>query len=72
MNISSKEQVKILMVKEGLNARTLALRLQEYTGKNYTHQSILHKISLSSFRYDELKAIADMLGYEISIKKTNN
>ena len=69
MNINSKEQVKILMVKEGLNARTLALRLQEYTGKKYTHQSILHKISLSSFRYDEVKAIADMLGYDILLKK---
>ena len=69
MNINSKEQIKILMVKEGLNARTLALKLKEYTGKNYTHQSVLHKISLSSFRYDEIKTIADMLGYEISLKK---
>jgi len=69
MNMNSKEQVKIIMVKEKLTAKQLATLLAEKTGKHYTQQSVLHKISLSSFRYDEVKLIADIFGYSISIEK---
>jgi hypothetical protein len=67
--MNSKEQIKIIMVKEGLTAKKLAEILVQKTGKHYTQQSILHKISLSSFRYDEVKIIADLFGYEINISK---
>lgn len=69
MNMNSKEQVKIMMVKEGLTAKQLAKLLVEKTGKHYTQQSILHKISLSSFRFDEVKIISELLGYKIRIEK---
>lgn len=67
--MNSKEQVKIMMVKEGLTAKQLAKLLVEKTGKHYTQQSILHKISLSSFRFDEVNAISELLGYKIKIEK---
>lgn len=67
--MNSKEQVKIMMVKEGLTAKQLAKLLVEKTGKHYTQQSILHKISLSSFRFDEVKVISELLGYKIKIEK---
>lgn len=67
--MSSKEQLKIMMLKEHLNARQLAEMLAKKTGKHYTHQSLLHKISLSSLRYDEMEIIANILGYEITINK---
>lgn len=70
MNMNSKEQIKIIMVKEGLTAKQLAKLLMEKTGKHYTQQSILHKISLSSFRFDEVKIISELLGYKIKIEKT--
>ncbi len=69
MNINSKEQIKILLVKENLTAKKLAQLLSEKTDKKYTQQSILHKISSSSFRYDEVVKIADLFGYKISIDK---
>ena len=65
--MNSREQVKIIMMREGLTAKKLAQILVEKTGKHYTQQSLLHKISLSSFRYDEVKTIADIFGYEITI-----
>lgn len=70
--MNSKEQVKIMMMRERLTAKALAQLLVEKTGKHYTQQSLLHKISLSSFRYDEVKTIADLLGYEIEINKKTN
>lgn len=70
--MNSKEQVKIMMMRERLTAKALAQLLVEKTGKYYTQQSLLHKISLSSFRYDEVKTIADLLGYEIEINKKSS
>lgn len=67
--MSSKEQIKIMMLKEHLTAKQLAEMLAQKTGKHYTHQSLLHKISLSSLRYDEIETVADLLGYEIQIVK---
>lgn len=67
--MNSKEQIKIMMVKENLTAKQLAQILVEKTGKHYTQQSILHKISLSSFRFDEVRTIAELLGYKITIEK---
>jgi len=67
--MTSKEQVKIIMVKECLTAKKLAEMLTQKTGKQYTQHTILNRISLSSFRYDEVETIADILGYEITIKK---
>ncbi len=48
------------MMREGLTAKCLAAILAEKTGKHYTQQSLLHKISLSSFRYYEVKTIAEL------------
>ena len=67
--MSSKEQLKILLVKEGLTVKKLAAMLTEKTGKNYTQQSLQHKIFLSSLRYDEMEEIAKLLGYKISRNK---
>ena len=52
--MNSKEQIKVIIQK---------------TGKKYTQSSINNKIFLSSFRYDEVKAIVEMLGYKIKIEK---
>ena len=69
MNINSRELVKIIMVKERLKSKDLARILSEKTGKKYTQQSILHKISKSSFRYDEVKVICDIFNYKIAVEK---
>ncbi len=68
-NLTSKEQVKIIIAREALTAQKLADALTEKTGKKYTRQSIAHRISQSSFNYDEVKDIADIYGYEITINK---
>ena len=69
MNMIAKEQVKIIMLRERLTAKKLATILTEKTGKQYTDRSIAHKIHDSSFRYDEVKTIADIFGYKITIEK---
>lgn len=57
------------MALENINAKEMAEVLTEKTTQNFTQNSILQKISKSSFRYDEMELIADVLGYDIEFKK---
>ena len=65
----SREEVKILIMREGLTVQKLAAMLEEKTGKHYTQRSLQNKISLSSLNFDEVETIAELLGYEIKIEK---
>lgn len=69
INLNSKEQVKIIIARESLTAEKIAKALTEKTGKKYNRQGITYRIYKSSFNYDEVAAIADIYGYEISINK---
>lgn len=70
--MSSKNELKILIMKEALTVQKLAQMLTEKTGKHYTQRSLQNKIFLSSLNFDEMEIIADMLGYEIKIVKKSN
>ncbi|MBQ8460050.1 hypothetical protein IJ541_08110 [bacterium] len=67
--MSSKEELRILIMREALTVKKLAAMLEEKTGKHYTQRSLQNKISLSSLNYDEMETIAELLGYEIKIQK---
>ena len=67
--MTSKNELKILIMKEALTVQKLAELLSDKTGKRYTQRSLQNKIFLSSLNYDEMETIADMLGYEIKIVK---
>jgi hypothetical protein len=67
--MSSKEELRILIMREALTVQKLADLLVKHTGKRYTQRSLQNKISLSSLNYDEMETIADLLGYEIKITK---
>jgi hypothetical protein len=67
--MTAKSQIKVLMALENMNAKELANLLVEKTGQKFTQNSILQKISKSSFRYDEIELIAKTLGYIIEFKK---
>lgn len=69
--MSSKEELKILIMREALTVQKLADMLKKKTGKHYTQRSLQNKISLSSLNFDEMEEIADLLGYTIKIEKKN-
>ena len=70
--MTSKNELKILIMKEALTVQKLADMLTEKTGKQHTQRSLQNKIFLSSLNYDEMETIADLLGYEIKIVKKQN
>ncbi len=63
--MSSKETVKILLVKRNMKVKTLAEQLTEQTGKKYSRQVLSRKINRSTINYDEMEEIAKILGYKI-------
>ena len=70
--MTSKNELKILIMKEALTVQKFADMLTEKKGKQYTQRSLQNKIFLSSLNYDEMETIADLLGYEIKIVKKQN
>jgi hypothetical protein len=69
--MSAKEQLKIMLLKEGLTIKKLAVILSEKTGRYYTQQSISHKLFRGTLRFDEFEDIVKILGYKIAIEKEN-
>lgn len=65
----SREQVKILLVKENMSLTKLAEKMTELTGKKYTQQGLSNKLSRETLRYSEIFQIAKILGYKINFEK---
>ncbi|MDD3593829.1 MAG: hypothetical protein PHX18_04280 [Candidatus Gastranaerophilales bacterium] len=67
--MSSREQLKIMLLKENLTIKELAPMLAEKTSRHYTAQSISSKLLRKTLRYDEFEDIAALLGYKIRVEK---
>jgi len=67
----SREQVKILLVKENMSITELARKMTDFTGKSYTQQGLSNKLSRDTLRYSEIYIIAEILGYKIKFEKEN-
>jgi hypothetical protein len=65
----SREQVKILLVKENMSLTELARKMTELMGKSYTQQGLSNKLSRDTLRYSEIYIIAKLLGYKIKFEK---
>ena len=65
--MSSKETLKILLMRKNMKLKKLAEELTLLTGKKYTAQSISSKMTRSSLNYDEMELILQILGYRINI-----
>ena len=66
-----KKQIKMLLLQEDMMLKELAAELTQKTEKNYTPDSLSHKISRNSITYSEMVCIADILGYEINFIKNS-
>lgn len=70
--MSVSEDLKILLLKEKMTITELALLASQKSGKNYTVYGISQKLSRNSMKYDELKFLAGVLGYNIKFEKFDN
>jgi len=63
------EDLKILLLKEKMTITELAALASKKSGKSYTVFGISQKLARSSMKYDELKFLAETLGYRIKFVK---
>lgn len=67
--MSVREDLKILLVKEKMTLTELAKEAELVSGKKYTVHSLSQKLVNSSMKYDEVKFLAEVLGYKIKFEK---
>ncbi len=67
--MSVKEHIKILMAKENITMKELAMLLSEKTGKNISLSNFSAKLNKGYLRFEDAEAIAEILGYEIQFNK---
>lgn len=70
-NMHIREEIKILLLKEKTTITKIAEKMTEITGRKYTMRSLSQKLMRGSLRVDEYKLIAEILGYEIILKKNS-
>lgn len=64
-----REDIKILLVKENTTLTAVAKTLSTKLDKNVTVDGLSQKLRKGSMRYDEVKLIANILGYTIKFEK---
>ena len=64
-----KEDIKSLLAKESWTITTMAEKMSERTGKNYTIKSLSQKLTNGTLRYEEYKLMVGILGYNIKIER---
>lgn len=67
--MSSKEDIKIILAKEGITLTELAEKLSARTDKTYTVAGLSRKLAIDSLKYSEFKSIAEVLGYKTELVK---
>ncbi len=67
-NMSIKEDIKMLLAKKSVTMTELAKRLSTDEEK-VTVQSISKKLSKKTIKFEEVRKILDILGYEIEYKE---
>ena len=70
--MSVREDLKILLVKEQMTLTELAKEAENISGKKYTVYGLSQKLVNSSMKYDEMKFLAGVLGYNIKFEKINS
>ena len=72
MKLLAREQIKTLLVQEGVLLKELAKLITERTGKNCAPNVLSRKLSKGTLSYNEAVMIAELLCYEISFNKIKN
>jgi hypothetical protein len=69
--LSIKEEIKIALIKSGLNLTQLNDELNKRRKTNYSVQNLSNKLTRGSLKYREAEEIADIIGFKIEWMKKN-
>lgn len=69
MKLDVKELIKLILNRENITQTELANLLTEKTGNKYRQDSLSRKLNRGTMTYNEAIMIAEVLGYELELKK---
>lgn len=69
LEMTARENIKILLIKENKTLVALAQILTNKFGKKVTADGLSQKLRKGTMRYDEVEKIAEALGYKINFEK---
>ncbi len=69
--MSANKDLRILLLNEAKTIKQLSEMASKISGKKITADGISQKLNRNSMKYDEVKFLARVLGYEIEFKKIN-
>ena len=69
MKFNAKDIVKLLLSKENMTQKELALLVTKKTGKKMTQDGLSRKLNNDTITYREFSLIVDILGYNINIEQ---
>lgn len=64
-----REDLKILTIKENITLTAVAKILSDKLNKNISADNLSQKLRKGTLRYNDVKIIAEALGYEIKFEK---
>lgn len=63
--MSIRDEIKSYIIRKGRTMKEVNDALNARQGKDTSHQNFSKKLASGSFRYEDAKELADILGYEI-------
>ena len=67
--MSTRDDIKSLIFKEGQTINSVAKELSRISGKEITPNNLSLQLARDTLRYKEAKAIAEILGYALEFRK---
>lgn len=69
IDMGIREEIKILITKEARTLTEIASKIYKDKDKRKAVNSLSQKLRLKTIKFEEVREIADMLGYDIEFKK---
>lgn len=69
--MSVRTSIKMLLLQENMTLTELARIASEFTGRQYTVDSLSRKLQNETMKYNEAEMLINSIGYKIKFEKIN-
>lgn len=60
-----KTKIKMLVISRGMTLKNLAIKLSDYTGEDYSYNSLMGKLNRETLSLKEAEYIGEILNYKL-------
>lgn len=67
-----KAKIKMLVISRGMTLKNLAVKLSDYTGEDYSYNSLMGKLNRETLSLKEAEYIGEILDYKLEFLDLSN